>query len=198
MVILARDISATVAAQRKQDFLDGLLAQVFASVDEAVVIADGNSRILLANPHIARLLGYRSAELAGVDTLVVVAPRAREQIARLSRQQIEQGGTMSYNVPLIKADGSELLCRVTSTVVEREELKRFRILTIRPAADATLTRETETAGQIKRVGLDEVRATLGPGWKPAAERAMATAEAIIKRRCGLKDIYARMDDSTSS
>jgi len=41
-----------------------------------------------------------------------------------------------------------------------------------------------------------VRAALGARWPAAAVRAMATAEAVIKRRCGASDSYSRVDETS--
>ncbi len=193
-VVLGRDITDILLARRRQDSLQGLLAQVFVSIDEAVAIVGGDGLIMLVNPETTRLLGYPANELVGKSTLVVVAPRARDEVIKLRQQQIEQGGKWSYEAPLLRSDGTELCCRVTSAVVEREELKKFRILTIRPATEAVATTWTATSGRIKLVGLEEVRAKLGPRWNAVAARAMATAEAILKRRCGPNDLYERIDD----
>jgi PAS domain S-box-containing protein len=196
MVILGRDITEALEARRTHNSIQGLLTQVFISIDEGVAIVDAQGRILLTNPHISRLLGYAQNELVGRSSLSVVVPRAREQMEQLRQQQAEHGGRMTYDAPLLKADGSEFLSRITSAPVEREDLKRFRILTIRPAADAAQAMRSETAGRIKLVGLDEVRAALGERWEALAERAMATAEAVIKRRCGPHDTHSRIDGTS--
>ena len=55
---------------------------------------------------------------------------------------------------------------------------------------------SESVGRIKLVGLDEVRSALGDRWPAVAERAMATAEVVIKRHCGPQDSYSRADDTS--
>ena len=70
------------------------------------------------------------------------------------------------------------------------------------AADATSTdsraagTHSESVGRIKLVGLDEVRSALGDRWPAVAQRAMATAESVIKRHCGPHDSFSRADDTS--
>jgi GGDEF domain-containing protein len=53
----------------------------------------------------------------------------------------------------------------------------------------------QVAGKIKLIGLEEIRAALGDRWPAAADRAMAAAEHIIRRRCGPRDTHGRTKDS---
>ena len=194
--MLARDITAVLQARKTQNSIQHLLAKVFISVDEAVVIVDGSGRIVMTNPHVDRLLGYAPNGLVGRSSLDVVAPDSRAAVAAMRKEQIEHGGDRIYRVPLLRADGSQLDTRITSVLVGSDDLKQFRILTLRPDADATTAMRSETAGRIRLIGIDEVRAALGERWPAAATRAMAMAEAVIQRRCGPQDSYEPIDDTS--
>jgi len=195
-VILGCDITASLGARQMQDSVQGLLATVFICIDEAVVIVDDSGRILMTNPQTDRLLGYRPNALVGRNTLDLVAPWSRAATAATRQHYIELGTQACYSVPLLKADGSELPARVTSVPVEREGRKRFRILTLRSARPEPPALRIESAGRIRLVGLEEVRTALGARWPAAAERAMATAEAVLKRRCGPRDSFSRVDETS--
>ena len=80
--------------------------------------------------------------------------------------------------------------QVTSVVAVTGDAKKFRIITMRPDVGVAGEIRSESVGRIKLVGLDAVRAALGERWPAAAERAMATAEAVIKRHCGPQDSYS--------
>ncbi len=50
------------------------------------------------------------------------------------------------------------------------------------------------AGKIRLIGLDGVKEALGSRWAAVAARAMASAEHVIKRRCGPRDTWSRTAD----
>lgn len=53
-----------------------------------------------------------------------------------------------------------------------------------------------TAGRIQLIGLEEVKAALGPNWPAQAARAKACAKAMIARRLADADTLADVDDDT--
>jgi PAS domain S-box-containing protein len=193
--LLGRDITEAFHTRQQQDSVQRLLAKVFISVDEAVAIIDGTGRIVMTNPHVDRLLGYAPNGLIGRGSLEVVAPECRAAVAETRKRQLEEGGDTSFRATLLRADGSRLGARITSVLVGSDDLKQFRILTLRAEAGDTTETRTETAGRIRLVGMDEVRAALGDRWPAMAARAMATAEAVMRRRCGSQDSYERIGDT---
>jgi len=194
--VLACDLTAVLQARKMQNSIQRLLAKVFISVDEAVAIVDGGGRIVMTNPQVDRLLGYAPNGLVGRRSLELVAPDGREAIAALRKQQLERSEDITYWAPLLRADGSTLDTRITSVFVGSDELKLFRILTLRADSGAAVEMRSQTAGRIRLVGLDEVRAALGDRWPAVAVRAMATAETVIRRRCGAQDSVDRIDDTS--
>jgi PAS domain S-box-containing protein len=191
-VILGRDITATLEARTLQTSVQKLLAKVFSCINEAVAIIDDKERVVLTNPQVDKLLGYKPNGLVGRMTIDLVAPSGRDVMAMNVRTQMEDGRDVTYEVPILREDGTEQQMRVTSVLAERDDRKKFRIITLRPAARTLL--RSESAGRIMLVGLEEVRDALGSRWPAVAARAMATAEAVIKRRCGKEDSYSRVDD----
>jgi PAS domain S-box-containing protein len=194
--VLGRDITVLLEARQMQNSIQRLLAKVFMSVDEAVAIANAADRIVMTNPRIDRLLGHKPNELVGRSSLDMVAPDSRASTAETIRKQLELGTDQTYLTRLVKADGSQIDASITSVLVATEDNKQFRILTLRSQETATVGIRTESAGRIKLVGLDEVRLAMGGRWHAVAERAMATAEAVIKRRCGKDDSYSRADETS--
>jgi PAS domain S-box-containing protein len=152
--------------------------------------------MVMTNPAFDRLLGYKADEVAGRTSLDMVAPECRTSIAAMIDLQYEKNETMNYCATYLRADGSKQAVRVTSAIVTMEDAKQFRILTVLPDTAVAKTMRRETAGRINLVGLDDVRAALGDRWQARAERVMATAEAIIKRRCGVEDSFSRADDTS--
>jgi PAS domain S-box-containing protein len=191
-LILGRDITETLVARNLQTSIQKLLAQVFTSIDEAVAIIDDKGRVALANPQMDKLLGYKPNTLVGRMTADIVARSGHEVMATNVRIQMQEGRRVSYEVPVLREDGTEQQMNISSVMIERGDSKKFRIVTLRPAARTAL--RSESAGRITLVGLEEVRDALGDRWPAMAARASATAEAVIKRRCGNEDSYSRVDE----
>jgi PAS domain S-box-containing protein len=195
-VILGRDITAAFGARQMQDSVQRLLAKVFTSVDAAVAIVNGSGRIMMTNPHLDVLLGYTPNGLVGRNWIDLLAPSARVAVAATVKKQIRDGSDVTYSAPILRMDGAQLALRITSVTTITSDAKQFRILTLRPGLADTPAIRAESVGRIKLVGLDEVRAALGDRWPAAAERAMATAESVIKRNCGPQDSFSRSDETS--
>jgi PAS domain S-box-containing protein len=195
-VILGRDITAASQARQMQDSMQRLLAKVFTSVDAPVAIVNGAGRIVMTNPQLDGLLGYKPNGLVGRLSLDLVPPDARTRAAEVIAQQIADGRDTTQSVPVLRANGSELVLRITSVMATAGEAKHFRILTLRPEVSAATRTRMESIGHIKLVGLDEVRSALGNRWSAVAEQAMATAEAVIKKHCGPQDSFSRADETS--
>jgi hypothetical protein len=99
---------------------------------------------------------------------------------------------------VLRADGSEIPVELTSTTLQRDDLRHFRIITV---LHRTVLHRLDTppatvhiAGKIKLIGLDEVKEALGPRWSAMAARAMSSAEHVIRSRCGSHDTWSRTAD----
>jgi PAS domain S-box-containing protein len=197
-VALGRDITETMLARRRQATMQGLLAKVFLSVDAAVAIVGNDGKFLMTNPFLDRLLGHPPNSLVGRTTLDLVASGDRASVSAARDRQIQDGKEYSLDTSLLRIDGTLVPCHVHSTVIEALDRRKFRIVTARPLAtpspDAKPMRAV-IAGKIKLVGLEEVKTALGDRWPATAERAMASAEQIIRRRCGPRDTFSRSTDS---
>ncbi len=207
-VILGRDVTAVLEARQMQDAIQHLLAKVFSSVDAAVLIISGAGRIVMTNRACDLLLGYPPNALVGRAAIEMVASEDRARVAAIVDQQKADEHDICYRAPILRADGSALEAVLTSVIATTGDAKKFRIITVRPIADTphataphgsaahSTGAQSKSVGRIKLVGLDEVRTALGDRWAAVAQRAMTTAESIIKRRCGPKDSFSRADDTS--
>ena len=109
------------------------------------------------------------------------------------KRQTETGQEYSLATRLLRADGNEVAVEITSTMVQRDDLRRFRIVTVLQRPDEPAV-TVHVAGKIRLVGLDEVKEALGSRWAAVAERAMASAEHVVRRRCGPHDTWSRSSD----
>jgi PAS domain S-box-containing protein len=197
-VILGRDVTAVLEARQMQDAIQHLLAKVFSSVDAAVLIISSAGRIVMTNRACDLLLGYAPNAMVGRNSIEMVASNERARVAPLVNQQKVDEHDISYRATVLRADGSAFEALISSVIATTRDAKKFRIITLRPSADGSgpTGSHSESVGRIKLVGLDEVRTALGDRWPAAAQRAMATAETVIKRHCGPHDSFSRADDTS--
>jgi PAS domain S-box-containing protein len=131
-VLLGRDITETLCDRQQHAAVQGLLAKVFVSVHAAVAIVDEHGAIVMTNPAIDGLLGYRPGGLVGKIGLDIATPSARKKLVAARRAQLEDGQNYTIETDVVRGDGSQISVQLTSTVVERDDLKRFRIVTMSP------------------------------------------------------------------
>jgi PAS domain S-box-containing protein len=103
-----------------------LLAQVFFSVGEAMSIVDSEGGIVMTNPAFDRLLGYRPNASVGRKSVRLVAPESRVPVGALIKQQIANTQEMTYTTSMFRADGSNLIMRVTSVLAGRPKAVPYR------------------------------------------------------------------------
>ena len=195
-VVLARDITQNRRDRQQQAAVQGLLAKVFVAVQAPVCIVDDRNAIMMVNPACEHLLGYASGKLAGTTALNLIAPAERERLRAIRERHLATGESYQCDTRLMHADGSEIPVSLASTIVERDDLKRFRIISCMRLADAVPPScRVHVAGRIRMIGLEEIKASLGARWPELAQRVMASAEHVIRRRCGPRDTWTRTRDS---
>ena len=96
--------------------VDAVYRTLFLAYPDALVVADGAGRIVLANPSAAALLGYDVDELVGLDieALVPDAVRARHVAYRASFNEVPRARPMSKQTELVarRKDGSEVVVEI--------------------------------------------------------------------------------------
>jgi PAS domain S-box-containing protein len=195
-VLLGRDITETIRDRRQQGAIQGLLAKVFVAVQAAVAIVDEHGVIVMTNPALDTLLGYRSGGLIGKIGVDLTAPEAHARAVAARQRQLDDGQNYTLETVVTRADGSQIQVHLSSLVVERDDLKRFRIITLLPSASRSVAPSgaVHVAGKIKLIGLDEVRTALGARWAAVSARVMASAEHVVRQRCGPRDSWSRTAD----
>jgi PAS domain S-box-containing protein len=195
-VLFGRDITEVLRDRQQHAAVRGLLAKVFVAVQAAVAIVDENGMIMMANPALDKLLGYQAGGLIGRNCPDITAPESRDVAQEAHQRQLENEQGYTIETAMMRADGSQARVNFTSIMAEREGLRRYRILTLSPlmVAEASPPVSVHVAGKIKLIGLDEVKSVLGPRWEALAARVMASAEHVIRTRCGPKDTWSRTPD----
>ncbi|MEJ0015338.1 MAG: PAS domain-containing protein [Acetobacteraceae bacterium] len=193
-VILGRDITESLLASQQQAAIQGLLAKVFHCVRAPVSIVSETGVLQMANPALDELIGYPVGGTLGKRALDFISPATRGVVAAARQRQVTDGLDYTVHANLVRLDGSEIPVELTSITVQREDLRRFRIVTIlRDAQQPAVT--VHVAGKIRLIGLDDVKEALGERWGAVAARAMASAEHVIRRGCGPRDTFSRTADS---
>jgi len=104
------------AAARDGATIDEVYRTLFLAYPDALVVADGRGRIVLANPSAAALLGYEVDELVGldIDALVPDAVRARHAAYRASFDEAPRARPMGKQTELVarRKDGSEVVVEI--------------------------------------------------------------------------------------
>jgi PAS domain S-box-containing protein len=195
-VVLGRDITTSLQAKQQQAAIQGLLAKVFLCVKAPVAIVSETGLISMTNPALDEMLGYAPGKLIGKLAVDCNAPSARPAMIAARQRQVEDGKDYSVRTRLLRADGSEVPAEISSITVQREDLRRFRIITALPQPEGPGPPTViHIAGKIKLVGLDEVKQALGSRWAGVAARAMASAEHVVRKHCGPRDTWSRTADA---
>ena len=110
---LRRDATVRAAIEeelrRERDF--GL--QVVNTMGQGLTVTDPGGRLRFVNPQFGRILGRDAADLPGMAMEELVHPDDRE-VLREARLQWLAGETVTYEMRLLRADGSTLPALVTS------------------------------------------------------------------------------------
>ncbi len=191
-ILLGRDITESLQARQQQAAIQGLLAKVFVCVKAPVAIVSESGTIQMSNPALEELLGYPAGGLVGKRATDCNVPGDRPAAVAARQRQTEDGHDYSLQTRMSRADGTELPVVLTSITVQREDHRRFRIVTVLPRPSEPPA-TVHVAGKIRLIGLDEVKEALGSRWAAVAARAMASAEHVI-RRCGPHDSCSRTPD----
>src|SRR5215831_11334233 len=96
--------------------VDAVFRTLFLAYPDALVVADGSGRIVLANPSAAALLGYEVDELVGleIEALVPDAVRTRHVAYRQAFNDAPRARPMGKQTELVarRKDGSEVVVEI--------------------------------------------------------------------------------------
>lgn len=105
---------------------EGIFRTLFASYPDALIVADGDGTIRLANPAAAALLGYDTEELVGlaVDALVPDTIRPRHASYRADYGRNPRPRPMGNQMDLVakRKDGSEVMVEIALSPLQRHGL----------------------------------------------------------------------------
>ena len=197
-VLHGRDITEQRLARQRQQAAEGLMAAVFRTIDAAMAITTEAGPILMTNAHLDRLLDAEPGSLQGKNFADLLAASDRVVFLHAQEQRLGEGLRTPLDVKLLRKSGPPAPVRISCGAAERPDAQRVYVLTIRevsePAENAS-AKNFPVAGKLRLVGLEGVRAALGPEWNRLAERSMQTAEHVLRNRLLPGDTFSRTSDN---
>ncbi|HEY9606112.1 MAG TPA: PAS domain S-box protein, partial [Allocoleopsis sp.] len=115
---------------------------------EGIVIHD-KGIILDVNQALARMLGYETSELLGMNAFELVAPESRD----LALQYLQSGYLEPYEVVAVRKDGSQFPVEIQAKIIPYQD-RRVRVVAVR---DISTRKQTE---EELRQARDQLRAVL--------------------------------------
>lgn len=119
MIGIHSDVTDSKEASNRISAVENLLAKVFASLNEAVLVVDSASRtILQCNAAAERLFGHSSKELIGQSTQMLHVNRENyEEFGTLSQAVLPRSGVFHTEFQMKRKDGTRFLTENTVTVI---------------------------------------------------------------------------------
>ena len=110
------------------------LRQLIAAVGDAVVVTDGDSRVLMWNPACERMFGYTEREALGQSLDMIIPERLRKRHGDGYAQTMRTGetkyGTTLLRVPAVHRDGSALSIAFTVAMLHGPDGKPVAIAAV--------------------------------------------------------------------
>jgi len=151
MILTNRDFLALLLQTRASE---ATLADVIKQAPVGIARADVHRRVIGANPALGRLLGRAPESILGVTLDDYIAPEARTEIAGLLGVPATRAGAASGEVPLVRADGSRVWARFTTTAVKNAEGQTDYLLTT--VEDVEARHRAEDAAKASLATLDRL------------------------------------------
>ncbi len=187
-VLLARDITRRRQEEDGAKMLSTMLAKALLVVDVPLMIVSAEGHVVVANYAMERLLKHKTGALAGTPALNYVAPAYQARVQATRELQMENGVDTQSDIELLASDGALHRVLLSSTVMERADRQRLRVLTVhvRPPA-ASEAPASQVAGRMRFVSLQALQARLGERWERVGPRIMQSAAEIIQHCLGTSD-----------
>jgi two-component system NtrC family sensor kinase len=116
---ITRNITERKRAEEALQKSQEKLRQMFESVTDGISVIDLNGVITEVNQRTVEMHGFSSKdELLGKSALELIAPRDHERIAANMRKALKEGTVKGVEYTLLRADGSEFLGELSTSVLK--------------------------------------------------------------------------------
>lgn len=178
-------------SERIESLSATLLAGVLAVVPDAIAVVNAAGEYSMVSAGFSRHFGWERGEAVGRRVAGFLDASDQGRVQTLLGTAQEAGAEDEWPMRHRCADGItvgvQVRCRA---LVSSGQL--YRVLVLHPEPKPAPRRVV--AGRLQLIGLEQVREHLGARWEAVAERAYATAEAVIRRRLDRQDVMSRSDD----
>ncbi len=139
---------------------ENLFAGLFDAVPDALVVVDGQGRIVMANRQAEELFNYSHGGLAGVEIEALVPEEARKRHRAhrngyMSRARIRPMGAAGMALVGLRRDGTEFPAEIALSPLQSSEGARF-LASIRDISETQRARQ-----ELTRAGYDALVARIG-------------------------------------
>ncbi len=141
-VVYMHTTARNISERKRAEEHTHLLAEVLASVDDAVTVTDAQNRFLFVNEAFEHLYGYRSGELAGQSTDVLLArSEQRSTVDQIAAATVTSG--WFGEIVNRRKDGSEFPIELRTSAVRGSDGEVLYFVGV--ARDITARRKAEEA-----------------------------------------------------
>ena len=209
-IVIGRDITETRRRKMLENETQLMLASVFQRMSVAVAIVQANGAVLMANAAFQDLLGYRGADVVGLNVEALMPPDDAEAARDAFSRQLRDGVNFEMRLEAIRKDGAYLPVTWHAVLLRDWKGQRLYAITllpdplagrstsepIGPVRASPAKAESRSVGQMQVISLAALKAGFGEAWPKIATRAMMMAEQIVKRRLDPKDTFGRAADES--
>jgi PAS domain S-box-containing protein len=211
LVLIGRDVTTSRGRPSNDDASRILLASAFVHTAAAVAIFRADGRFVTANPCFLSLCGSSLSSISHLSFDDLLDSDDHLPVFAGDTQSVQNPAPFECRVRLLRSEQEALPAVAHMELTGQPNLQRFYVVTLTPIPDdpgigsvkvattpsAGNEREAGSvvvAGNLQLIGLNEIKQSLGERWPAMAEKAMLTAEHVLRRRLLPQENFSRTCD----
>ncbi|MFW6257310.1 MAG: PAS domain S-box protein [Prolixibacteraceae bacterium] len=115
------DITPRIVAEQNLEKSKNLLEKTINNLNEAVIVADKDRTVLIANAPVEHIFGYKPEEITGKSTaLLHINEESFRKLAEQGKPELEKNGFFHTNYTMRRKDGNLVDTEISVTVITEE------------------------------------------------------------------------------